>query len=102
MSACLPLTIPKGALQALRREAAEAGNVACRILCDLAIDGVDSSRDDECLDSDGLPDYSGGGHDRYELAEIRRVSRLSQAEAIAECARVIVEAKARAERLLAD
>jgi hypothetical protein len=84
----------------LRTEAAQHGDVACRILCDLALDGQDSRYDEDCLDEQGHPDYSGGGHGAHDLGEIRRVLRLSQADAIAECEAILREADARAAEVL--
>jgi len=82
---------------ALREEAIGAGDIAQRILCDMAIDGEDSQYDAECLDEEGRPDYSGGGHDADELRAIRRALRMSQDEARAECGRVIANARAMAD-----
>lgn len=87
-------TVTDAQIKALRGEAAEAGDVAQRILCDIALDGEDSLYDEECLDADGRPDYSGGGHSRGELRAIEEALRMTQDEARAECARVIAEAQA--------
>jgi len=79
-------------IRALRLEAREHDDVAQRILCDIALDGEDSEYDPECLDADGRPDYSGGGHGWQEPA-IHRALRTSQEEARAECERVIRSAR---------
>lgn len=79
---------------ALRAEAATAGDVVQRIICDMAHDGEDSQYDAECLDADGRPDYSGGGHDPATLARIRAALRLTEEQARAACAVVIAEAAA--------
>lgn len=97
-------------VKALRREAAVAGDISLAITCDIAM-GVGpckgtcvcaatcgqpecSCADDSecprgCLGDDGYADYSGGGHDDWELPAIRRAQRLSMSEAWAECASII-------------
>lgn len=84
-------TITTKRIEALKREAAEHGDVAMRIICDMAIDWRDSCYDDECLDADGLPDYSGGGHSASDLEAIRSALRMTREDARAECERVILE-----------
>lgn len=76
-------------IAALRTAAAEHDDIVQRIICDMALDGEDSLYDADCLDEDGRPDYSGGGHSPRELAAIRRALRMTQDEARIECARVI-------------
>lgn len=88
------MTVTNTHIRQLRTEAAEAGDIATRILCDMALDGEDSCYNADCLDEDGRPDYSGGGHARSELAEIRRVLRLSQDEALDEVVAMIADAAA--------
>lgn len=86
-------TITTHDITALRHEAAAAGDTSMRITCDLALTGEDSHHDEECLDADGYPDYSGGGHTERELAAIRRALRLTQEQAWAECVSAIEEAR---------
>ena len=87
-------TITAADIRTLRHEAAAAGDTAMRITCDMALDGEDSHYDDECLDADGRPDYSGGGHADHELRAIREALRLTADEAWARCVDAIEEAKA--------
>ena len=82
-------------LESLRAEAGAHGDVAMRIMCDMALCGEDSLRDEECLDEDGRPDYSGGGHDPRDLEAIRRALRMSRSEAREECERVIMLGRVR-------
>ena len=82
-------------IETLRDEAGAHGDVAMRIMCDMALYGEDSLRDEECLDEAGCPDDSGGGHDPHELEEIRRALRMSRSEAREECERVILLGRVR-------
>ena len=82
----------------LRDEAASAGDIVTRILCDMAIDGRDSRDDLECHDADGYPDYSGGGHAGYEMDGIRKALRMSQDEAREAVADLLAEARDEAGR----
>lgn len=86
--------ITRSQIEQLRREAAEAGDITQRILCDIALDGQDSQYDADCLDDEGYPDYSGGGHSTWELRKIREALRMTREEARAECERVIEDAQA--------
>lgn len=83
-------------IRTLRAEARAAGDFVQVVLCDVALDEVDTS-DADTLDADGLPDYSGGGHDDADLRAIRGWLRSSQSDARAECERVIREARAQAD-----
>jgi len=86
-------TITDEQIRALRQEAGEAGDTVQRVLCDVALTGEDSACDPDCLDEDGRPDYSGGGHSDEDLRRIRLALRMSAAEAWTECARVIQDAR---------
>lgn len=79
-------------IKAIRTQADQADDVSMRIICDMAIDGEDSLYDEGCLDEDGRPDYSGGGHSSDELRAIRKALRMSTAEARAKCADAIAYA----------
>lgn len=89
-----PPTATHAQIVALRAEAAEHGDTAQRILCDMAIDGEDSQYDEDCLDADGRPDYSGGGHSADELGDIQRALRMTRDEARVACAIAIADARA--------
>src|SRR5690606_33203706 len=91
----IEFAITDAQIRALRDKALADGDTALRILCDMALDGEDSEFDDECLDCEGRPDYSGGGHTAAELRAIERALRLTQDEARAECACIIAEALAK-------
>lgn len=88
-------TLTDRQIEQLCAEAGQAGDTAQRILCDIALTGEDSQYDADCLDEDGRPDYSGGGHSPSDLRAIRAALRMTQDEARAECARVISDAAAR-------
>lgn len=79
-------------IRALRSEAITAADFVQRVICDVALDEVESTPD--MLDEDGFPDFSGGGHSRDELTAIRRWLRAGEDAARAECARVIADADA--------
>ena len=87
-------------IEALRDAAAAHGDVPMRILCDVALLGEDSCRDEDCLDEDGLPDYSGGGHHPGELRLIRGALRMSKAEARKVVSDAILVARAEREARL--
>jgi hypothetical protein len=75
-------------IRALRTEARNASDFVQAVICDVALEEVDTS-DPDALDEDGLPDYSGGGHSAGDLAKIRRWLRATADDARAECERVI-------------
>lgn len=79
-------------IEALRTQAGETSDAVMMVVCDVALDDVQV--DPDCLDEDGLPDYSGGGHSAEDLAAIRRWLRTDQAAARAECVRVIAAFRA--------
>lgn len=83
-------------ISSLRQSAGVAGDIIQVVICNVALGEVDVS-DEDALDEDGLPDYSGGGHDADDLRKIRAWLRSSQEEAWAECERVILDARAEAE-----
>lgn len=74
-------------IKALRSEARAAGDYVQVVVCDVALDEVEVTEEND--DGEGYPDYSGGGHSDRDLAAIRRWLRASQDDARAECARVV-------------
>ena len=84
-------TITESQIRTLRAEARAAGDDIQAVICDVALDEVNTS-DPSTLDEDGLPDYSSGGHSVSDLRKIRAWLRSSQEDAWAECVRIIAEA----------
>lgn len=85
-------TITRKDIQALRSAAIEHRDTAQRIICDIALDGVDSQWDGDAEDehdADGYNDYSGA----EDPAACHSAVRLSQEEALAECERVIQQTR---------
>ena len=72
----------------LRDAARRDGDVVLTVICDVALGDVDGS-DPDCLDGDGYPDYSGGGHSPAEEQAIRSWLRATQDDARRECARYV-------------
>ena len=84
-------------IRGLRREALSAGDYVTAVACDVALDEVEVTPEND--DGEGYPDYSGGGHSARELDRIRAILRGGRDAAREICADAIASARAMAEEV---
>jgi hypothetical protein len=78
--------ITLGQIRGLRDAAAEAGDILQMAICDVALESGAEALTQAQIAADER-DYSGGGMRREDQ---RRINGMDQAEALAECARVLM------------